>query len=235
MMNLSIDVSLVIACYNSASYLEEKVDEIERIMQLSQYTREYIFVEDKSTDTTAYVVKHLLKKYPQSKAIFHDKNYGRGKAISDGIKIASGKSVGFLDIDLSTSPIYIPLFVSKILAQHADVICALRIYRISPAIIHRWIASRGYHYLVYLFLKLPWDTETGFKFFRREKILPILEDITDQHWFWDTEIMYYSHIRGLVIQEIPTLFVRDTSIQSTVRLFQDSLLYFVKLVRFTFS
>jgi hypothetical protein len=62
--------------------------------------------------------------------------------------------------------------------------------------------------------------------------LPILDQIQDQRWFWDTEIMVRSYLNGLKIIEIPTLFIRRFDKQSTVNTLSDSIEYLIQLYRF---
>ena len=76
------------------------------------------------------------------------------------------------------------------------------------------------------------DTETGFKFFNRGKILPVLEQVQDKRWFWDTEIMVRALWNGLNITEIPCLFMRRSDKKSTVNLRKDIWDYLAKLYRF---
>jgi hypothetical protein len=93
--------------------------------------------------------------------------------------------------------------------------------------------SRGYSLLVRRLLGVPLlDTETGFKFFRRETLLPVLDAIHDPGWFWDTEFMVRAHLRGLRIAEIPGAYVRRDDKTSTVRGLRDSWTYFRKLLAF---
>jgi hypothetical protein len=76
------------------------------------------------------------------------------------------------------------------------------------------------------------DTETGYKFFRRERVLPILDEIRDPGWFWDTEFMVRAARRGLRMEEIPGAYIRRFDKTSTVRGIRDSIRYFGKLVAF---
>jgi hypothetical protein len=77
------------------------------------------------------------------------------------------------------------------------------------------------------------DTETGYKFFRRDRILPVLDKVSDRGWFWDTETMLMAYLAKLQIIEIPALFERRTDRPSSVRVFRDSLLHFKKLNQFS--
>jgi hypothetical protein len=76
------------------------------------------------------------------------------------------------------------------------------------------------------------DTETGYKFCRRKNLLPVLDDIRDRGWFWDTEFMVRAARKGLTIREIPGAYVRRWDKTSTVRSLRDSFEYLVKLWRF---
>jgi hypothetical protein len=93
--------------------------------------------------------------------------------------------------------------------------------------------SRGYSFLVRKLLQVPYrDTETGYKFFRRERLLPVLDEIEDGGWFWDTEFMARAGRRGLTVEEIPGAYIRRGDKTSTVSGVRDSVRYFQKLLHF---
>lgn len=223
---------MVVACYNETAVLERNVALILKVLSMTKLDYEMIFVDDCSSDETVDIIKGLIKDRPHLKLIRHETNKGRGRTVADGIKQAEGKVVGFLDIDLSTPPWYIPLFVSAI-EEGTDVAVAHRVYKLNWKILHRWALSRGYNLLVRLFLQVPMiDTEAGFKFFNREKILPILDRIEDEHWFWDTEITVLSYLSGLSIRELPTVYIRYPELRSKVKIVQDVMRYIKNLFRF---
>lgn len=227
------DLSLVLTCYNEGSILEKSVSEIEDVLSASKLSYELIFVDDKSKDESRRVITGLVKGKKNRRFIFHKVNKGRGGAVVSGIKTAKGKVVGFIDTDLEVSPVYIPYFVKKILNGEADGVTGHRIYREGVLSIHRSILSKGYSYLVRTMLNIPYvDTETGYKFFKKEKILPVLRKTKNKRWFWDTEIMAYSYYEDLEVLEIPVLFVRRFDKESSVNVFRDTLDYFINLSRF---
>jgi hypothetical protein len=115
----------------------------------------------------------------------------------------------------------------------ADVAVLRRIYAFQLGSLDRYVMSRGYSFLVrkLLDVKLS-DTETGYKFFRREALLPVIDTIEDQRWFWDTEFMVRAARRGLRIAEIPGAYIRRADKRSTVRGLRDSVEYFGRLLRF---
>lgn len=228
-----IDISLILACYNEEQLLSKSVARITSVLDDSVFPYELIFVDDKSRDGTREIIASLVKKNKNFRAVYHDVNQGRGKTVRDGIALARGNVVGFIDIDLEVSPVYIPSFVRMIAVGEADVVTGLRVYREGVMSLHRSILSRGYSWLVRSVLGIPLkDTETGYKFFSRKKILPILKKTQNNGWFWDTEVMTYAHYLRLSIKEIPVLFVRRFDKTSSVRLVHDTLEYVKNLVRF---
>src|SRR3990167_4517917 len=98
-----VDLSIIIPCYNEGSTFENSVKKIIGVAKTLKKEWEIIFVEDKSVDDTKKTVEKLTKQYKNSRAIFHKKNEGRGKSVSDGIKAARGDICGYLDVDLEVS------------------------------------------------------------------------------------------------------------------------------------
>ena len=224
-------LSLVLPCYNEAQLFEESMQEIMQVLEASSLSYEVIFVDDCSRDNTRKLVERFVEKNPKSRFIFHEQNAGRGKTATDGFLAAKGKWVGFIDIDLEIAAINI--LAMALALEKYDGATAKRIYPFRFLDVHRHILSKGYAWLSQILIRNPFlDTETGCKFFRREKIIPVLKKTKDPRWFWDTEIMIRAHQSGLKIAEIPTLFVRKPFKHSTVRLFSDTLDYFKKLWKF---
>lgn len=161
-----------------------------------------------------------------------DRNVGRGGTVSDGILAARGRIVGFIDIDLEVHARHIPTCMLALDSGY-DVATALRVYHFHWRAIDRYAMSRGYRWLMRTLLRVPLeDTETGFKFFRRERILPVLQQTNDRGWFWDTEIMVRAYFAGQRIIEIPAPFVRRFDKRSSLKPVRDTIDYFFKLLRF---
>ena len=229
-----IDLSLVVACYNEEPELEDSMRQVVQILDSARWSYEIIFVDDCSQDRTREIIDALLLRYAGKniRRLFHEKNTGRGRTVADGIRLARGDIAGYIDIDLEVHARYIPSMMLAI-ENGADVATAHRIYKVQPRLFNRFILSTGYAWLMRHLLGVQLrDTETGYKFFRRERILPVLDEIEDERWFWDTEVMIRSLLRGYRIEEIPCLFIRRYDRQSTVNVVRDSLDYLVKLWRF---
>ena len=227
-------LSLVLACYNEAQHLEASFAEIKDSLEQARFPFEILFVDDLSRDATRQILARIVAAHPQLalRTILHEKNLGRGATVSDGFRAARGEITGYIDVDLEVHSRYIPSLVRAI-EKGADVATLRRIYAFQLLSLDRYVMSRGYSFLVRRLLGVDLaDTETGYKFFRREKVLPLLDQIQDAGWFWDTEFMVRAARRGLRMVEIPGAYIRRGDKTSTVRGLRDSLRYFGQLVRF---
>lgn len=224
-MNPSLTV--VLPCYNDGAYAVESVAEVRRVLRHWLGEWEILVVDDCSTDGSAAAVRGLVEHVgdPSIRALFHERNEGRGQTVMDGFEAARGEIVGYIDIDLEVNA-WAVLACADAVAGGRDAAVVRRTYKLSPRLVHRYVLSRGYSWLVERMLHLGLrDTEAGCKFFRREKVLPIMAWTQDRRWFWDTEIMAMSLQRGLTVAEVPWLYQRRPGKPSTVSSLRDSWAY----------
>lgn len=228
------EISVVIACYNEEPHLAASFAEIAATLREMGRPYEVVFVDDCSRDRTRDVIRSLVEAHPQvpAQVILHERNRGRGATVTDGFRAARGAITGYLDVDLEVHSRYIPSLVRAI-EQGADVAVVRRIYAFQLRSLDRYVMSRGYSWLVRKMLRVDFtDTESGYKFFRREPLLPVLDEIQDAGWFWDTEFMVRSARHGLRVVEVPGAYLRRYDKASTVKGLRDSIQYFGKLVKF---
>jgi glycosyltransferase involved in cell wall biosynthesis len=228
------DLSVVIACYEEEGHLEDSVRQLVATLDATGRSYELIFLEDKSHDRTADVIRRLVHGHDNWRAVYHGENVGRGGTVTEGFLLARGNIVGFLDIDLEVHCRFLPSVLAAIDAG-ADGATAFRNYSVGlrPTAIVRHILSRGYRWLFRWNFDVPFrDPETGFKFFRRGKIVPVVQRTRDVGWFWDSEIMILAHQAGLRVVEVPCRFERRADKKSTVRLVRDVWRYLVAIRAF---
>jgi len=227
-------VSVVIACYNEEQTLGTSFLEIKETLESLGHPFEIIFVDDVSRDRTRAILAEIVAGNPNLdiRLLLHERNLGRGATVTDGFRVARGEIAGYLDVDLEVHSRYIPSLVRAI-EKGADIATVHRIYAFQLTSLDRYVMSRGYSFLVRRLLGVSLrDTETGFKFFNRERALPVLESIRDPGWFWDTEFMVRGARAGLRIVEIPGAYIRRADKTSTVSGLRDSFRYFGKLLAF---
>lgn len=95
MDNLSPKVSIIIPVYNTADFVREA---IESILNQTLQDLEVIAVNDGSTDGTLEILQSIASEDSRVK-VLSQKNQGQSIARNEGIKIASGKYLYFMDSD----------------------------------------------------------------------------------------------------------------------------------------
>lgn len=228
------DLSLVIACYNEAPHLEQSVEEIEAIMNQTKYAYEFIFIDDCSKDKTREVIKKICAQKNNRRAIFHEKNVGRGGTVREGLLLSKAAYAGFLDIDLEVHARYIPGLL-LLLERGYDMVSIDRVEKLALGFneILRLILSKGYNKLAHLYLGLTFpDSEAGFKFFNLATMRSVIESTQNKGWFWDTEIVYRAEKAQKKMKSIQGVFERNSEKQSTVRIIPDSIAFIKAGYRF---
>jgi acyl carrier protein len=230
-----LNLSLVLPCYNEGPHICDNIAEIVQALDAAGLKYEIILIDDRSNDKTAQQIRAYLSGQSKRniRAYYHDANLGRGATVAEGIRLANGTYVGFIDIDLETPPQFIPAALDALVSDSADMVLGNRKRGGAQESPLRLVMSSVYRWLVSRLLKTDsLDTEAGFKFFKRDLILPVLDEVQDSHWFWDTEITVVAQAKGLRIHSLPVTYCRDLTKQSTVQPFQDSWKSFAALLAF---
>ncbi len=89
--------SIIIPVFNEASLLPKL---LEKLNIYSTEGNEIIIIDDGSTDNS----KSILSKFPNYKIFFSENNFGKGSAISRGLKYASFEKIIIFDGDLELDP-----------------------------------------------------------------------------------------------------------------------------------
>jgi glycosyltransferase involved in cell wall biosynthesis len=230
------EVSIILTCYDEESIIGSSLRRVIRLMECLKKEFEIIIVNDGSRDGSRCCIADLVRKDDRLRVVENPENCGRGFSIAAGIRSSRGRIVGYIDTDLEIAPHYILPMVTAI-EDGYDVATIYRLYLCRSYTVSNWcrvVLTIGYRMLVKLFLKVRLkDTETGCKFFRSERIMPLLEQAVRKRWFWDTEIMALAYYHGLRITEVPGVVVRNNSVPSNVRILRDVWRYIVHLVRFS--
>jgi glycosyltransferase involved in cell wall biosynthesis len=222
-----VDLSLIVPCFNEAGHLRASVRAVVETLELAPWTWEIVFVDDGSGDDTRAIITDICAADARCRAIFHERNRGRGAAFKTGFAASRGRVTGFVDIDLEVHARYIPSLVNEIERHDADVVTGHRHFLLrQTGGLHRVGLSWAYRRLCDLLLSLDLaDSETGCKFFRRETTSAMVLGSEDDGWFWDTEVMARARLANARIRELPVLFLRRADKATTVRPLRDSWAY----------
>ena len=200
-----MQISVVLPAYNEVDYLQPAVEKTIKALREFSDSYEIIIAEDGSTDGTAQRAEELSQENVSVRHIHREKRLGRGTALNNAFKQSRGQVLVYMDLDLATSLTYLKPLVEAITVEGYDFATGSRMLPESKAerTFSRSLSSKTYNFLVRHMLgsKLH-DHQCGFKAFKREPLLELLDKVEATHWFWDTEILVRAHRQGFKIKEI---------------------------------
>jgi glycosyltransferase involved in cell wall biosynthesis len=220
----AVEISLVFPAYNEAGFLEFALDRVRKALNEFSSSYEVIIAEDGSTDGTDKLATALAKKYSFIKNIHREKRCGRGAALKNAFKQSRGEVLVYMDLDLATDLKHLKTLVEAVKSEGYELATGSRMLHESKVerSVTRNIASKAYNFMVRTVLgsKVK-DHQCGFKAFRREYLMHLLDEVDAKHWFWDTEVLVRANRKGYKIKEIPVTW--NGGRETKVRLFIDSL------------
>jgi glycosyltransferase involved in cell wall biosynthesis len=85
----SIDLTLVLSCYNEKLVIEESVAQIVEVLDQIRFVYESIFVDHCSKDRRRTLDDETVDRYPDEREsrILHEHNKERGGAVADGVTV----------------------------------------------------------------------------------------------------------------------------------------------------
>jgi glycosyltransferase involved in cell wall biosynthesis len=206
MKGVVAEISVVLPAYNEANSLENAVSKIIKALEKITPSYEIIIAEDGSTDGTDKVAVSLSKRYSCIKHLHRNERLGRGTALNNAFKKASGRILVYMDVDLATNVEQLKSLVGAVSEEGYDFATGSRMLPESKVERSRTrdTVSKVYNFLVRTMLGSEVkDHQCGFKAFRREPLMQLLDKVVANHWFWDTEILVRASHRGYKTKEIP--------------------------------
>ena len=171
-------LTVVIPVYNEADTIAEIVDRV----QAAPVDKEIIIVDDFSTDGTRDRLARLEAESENVTALYHEVNYGKGRALRTGFGAARGDYVIVQDADLEYDPEDYQKLLHPLERDLADAVFGSRFATTQEHRVLFFWHSLGNKFLTLLSnmmtdLNLT-DMETCYKVFRRELIqsIPLEED-----------------------------------------------------------
>lgn len=218
---MSKKVSVIIPVYNEAKHLKECVTQVKKTLQNVGVDFEIVISEDGSTDGTDKIAHDLSKKDSAITHLHNDVRLGRGKALKRAFKVTRGDIVIYTDVDLSTDMKYLGDLIREI-DNGADIATGSRLLQQSVVKrpLHREMMSRIYNWTLRLMFKSHiHDHQCGFKAFKKANVSDLLDQVEDNHWFWDSELIIKAIKQGFNVVETPVTWVYRE--QTKVRLATD--------------
>ena len=178
---MSLKLNVIIPCYNEKNTIEIIIDKVLKV-NIEPHKKKIIIIDDHSNDGS----RDILKKYENKndmEILYHEKNYGKGKAIRSGLAKVEEGLVLIQDADLEYNPRDYKKLLKPFEEAKADVVYGSRFLggQEYSRIHYFWhfIANKILTFFCNFFTNLNMtDMETGYKVFKKENIdkIDLLED-----------------------------------------------------------
>ncbi len=192
-------LSIIIPVYNEEATVGEVLRRVFAV-KLDGWKSQVIVVDDGSTDKTSKIVGLWQKK---ATIIVQSQNQGKGAAIMEGMKHATGEVVLLQDADLEYSPTDYPKLLEQFADPRVTVVYGSRF--LGPHLSTMYLYALGNKFVTWvtniLYNTNITDMETGYKVFRKT----VLDGITIRAKRFDFEPEFTAKIlkAGHQIYEVP--------------------------------
>jgi uncharacterized membrane protein YbhN (UPF0104 family) len=207
-MSRPVEVSVVLPAYNEERTIEETVETT--LDSLGEFlpagTFEVLIAEDGCADRTPEIAAGMAAANDRVRHVHSEGRLGRGGALRRAFRAARGETLAYFDTDLATDISHLEELIESVRSGEADAATGSRWLPGSEADrpAKRGVPSKAYNGLVRTFLRSDVeDHQCGFKAFDREALYALLDDVEDDHWFFDTEVLVRAQRAGYSVEEFP--------------------------------
>jgi len=226
-----------VPAYNEASTIRQSIGLVEKAALQITDSYELIIAEDGCYDETTKIVADISNNGSKIVHLHSDHRLGKGLALKRALQVSKGRVLVFLDADLATSLDHLHAIV-KLVEDGYDVVIGSR--HVEGSCVRRpfsrAIASRAYNLLVKL---LFWDNvadhQCGFKGFKQKALKNAIDEVTENGFLFDTELIVRMKQRRLRIIEIPVKWAEPENRIPKFNLFADGIRMGLELVKLRFK
>jgi len=202
---MSIQLTVIVPCYNEASRLEPI---FELIRENLDRDWEWLFVDDGSVDDTVERLEHFCGAHKEKTRVVRlPRNCGKGRAVREGFDNARGRLVGFVDADLSASPLLFERYLADPeLAAGERMIVGIRVKTQDRRVVRsglRHLIGRGFQTYASSVTGLKaYDTQCGFKLLSTQLAQELSKQMISEGFASDVELILLADLKGVHIDEV---------------------------------
>jgi glycosyltransferase involved in cell wall biosynthesis len=205
-------IDVVVPVYNEEAALAGSVLRLHRFLSDSfPFRWRIVIVDNASTDRTPEIARTLAETLVGVASMRLERK-GRGLALRTAWSASPADVVAYMDVDLSTDLRGLLPLVAPLMSGHSDLAIGSRLARGARVVRgpKRELISRTYNRILHLVLRARFsDAQCGFKAVRSDVLRALIDDVRDDAWFFDTELLVLAQRRGLRIHEVPVDWVDD--------------------------
>ena len=195
-------ISVIMPAFNVESVIEKSIKETNQKLESLDFRYEIIVVDDGSRDATRKIAKSVSNS--NVRVLSYDMNQGKGYALTMGAINASSDYVVFMDGDGDIDTKVLERFISAL--NHADIVVGSKRHPDSVVelpVLRRFL-SLGFNILVRFMTGIKlWDTQVGFKAFRRDTLIDIMKLVSVRKYAIDVEILTIATLLNKKIVTVP--------------------------------
>ncbi len=195
-------ISIIVPAYNEEKTVVELLEMV-TAQTVDGFEFEVIVVDDGSTDGT----QDLLRERPDLYTTFIclEQNRGKGGAVIEGLKAATGEYILFQDADLEYDPVYYSALLVPVRRFDADIVIGSRFMAPKYSRVHYFWHKVGNHVITLLFNVLfnttYSDIYSCYLMYRRSLLDP--GELKSVGWEQHAEILATTTRRAKVVYEVP--------------------------------
>jgi putative flippase GtrA len=205
-------VEIAVPVYNEERVLASSIERLHTYLSSRfPFTWRITIVDNASTDGTWINAMRLARDLPHVTARHLDRK-GRGLALRSAWSASDAAVVAYMDVDLSTDLDALLPLVAPLVSGHSDLAIGSRLAPGSSVARgpKRELISRTYNLILRTVLaSRVRDAQCGFKAVRADVARRLLPAVSDDGWFFDTELLVLAEHNGLRIHEVPVDWIDD--------------------------
>ena len=226
-------LSIVIPCFNEEKSLRALV---EKVLRFKDLEKEILIIDDCSTDNSKLIIEELSNTHPEIRAIYLEKNSGKGFALKSGFKEVTGDLVLIQDADLEYDPKDYSALIKPFKNADADVVYGSRFMGGEYVRLHffwHFIANKLLTFVTNIVTNLNMsDMETGYKIFKKSVIQSI--NIKEKSFGIEPEITVKLAKKKFIFYEVPISYQGRSYEEGKKITLKDAFLAFYCIFRYKF-
>ena len=231
----AFELSIIVPVRSESKILRQNVRLIEQAVEHITRDYELIVTEGGSVDGTEKIARELQNR--NSKVMYLRSSLplptGKGATVKRAIKTSTHEVAVLVDVDLAADLHHLQQIVEAVKNGYAIALGSrnMRESRVERPLLRR-VTSLAYNLFVRLLFRTGIrDHQVGFKAFDVDKLRSLLDDLNDNDFFLDTELIVKAKRSGFRIAEIPVKWREPPNRTSTFRLLNDGVKTCIALLR----